>query len=142
MDLSLVKSYPKKAGVRVSTHFTSDEFDCPCPGCTETKIHPKLIELLEEIRIRAGAPLMIHSGYRCPAHQAKLKADGLHTAEGISTHELGCAVDVSAHTLSGVELALTAAFVGFKAIGTARDWIHADLRGTEPGGRERRWTYP
>ena len=134
--------YPKNANMALSEHFTSSEFDCPCdsPVCTMTWIDPKLIELLEKMRVIVCAPLVVErgGGYRCRPYQLELARRGYETAKGISQHERGRAADI--HTRgksSGLELEDVARAVGFRAVGVARVWIHVDLRSE----CDLRWTY-
>lgn len=132
-----VNTYPKGSEKQVSANFQVHEFECPCKNCSETLIAPRLLELLEDLRVRFGMPIQIHSGYRCRNHQDELRAQGYETAKGISSHEQGWAADLSVPGCSGIELSLLARFVGFMAVGTAPTWIHVDLR----QGKERRWIY-
>jgi uncharacterized protein YcbK (DUF882 family) len=135
-----VKTYPKKAGVKLSDHFTSSEFDCPCDSCTETLIDERLIELLEPTRRALGAPLRINSGYRCSQYQEALRLRGYETACGISQHELGRAVDIMLSgdgEATGAEIERAARAAGFKAVGVGHNWCHVDLR----DDKERRWEY-
>lgn len=134
-----VKTYPKKSGVRLSDHFTSSEFDCPCSNCDETQIADELLQKLGRMREKLGEPLRINSGYRCRAYQSELKARGYETAAGVSQHELGNAADIMASDSEtpGTVLEVLAQNAGFKAIGVGHAWIHVDLR----DDKNRRWTY-
>jgi len=71
----------------LSAHFSKDEFACRC--CGQLKIDSALIIALERLRGLAAKPVVVHDGYRCPAHN--LKVGGVPDSE----HTLGTAADVS-----------------------------------------------
>lgn len=58
---------------KLTEHFDSGEFACNCCG----RLHPDgvpvaLLAYLENIREHFGKPVNINSGYRCPAHNARV----------------------------------------------------------------------
>lgn len=120
---------------KLSKWFWSTEFD---DGISEyTIIDSKLLELLDKLRERVGTPVQITSAYRSPEKQKELKNRGYKTASTISTHEVGCAVDLFTGEHTGEELEQIARLVGFKSVGVADNWIHVDIR----MDKDRRWTY-
>lgn len=54
-------------------HFSAAEFRCKC-GCGAgiERMHPDLLMMLDELRDRAGIPLVLSSAYRCEAHNRKV----------------------------------------------------------------------
>jgi uncharacterized protein YcbK (DUF882 family) len=132
-----VLQYQKKEGRKLSDHFVSDEFDCPCDKCVVTLIDLSLVERLEQVRAILSAPIRINSGYRCASYQADLRARGYETATGISQHQLGKAADIMSEPLTGLELERAARAAGFKAVGVGGTWAHVDLR----DDKDRRWEY-
>lgn len=74
---------------KLSTHFDKSEFACHhCGHCT--KINPRLLELLEQLRADIGnVPIHINSGYRCPTHNANV--GGVPNSQ----HVLGTAADLA-----------------------------------------------
>lgn len=132
-----VLQYKKKEGRKLSDHFISDEFDCPCDKCVLTLIDLALVERLEQVRTLLSAPIRINSGYRCAGYQADLRARGYETASGISQHELGRAADIMSEPVVGTVLEKIARAAGFKAVGVGGTWIHVDMR----DDKERRWEY-
>ena len=70
----------------LSEHFQAHELACRC--CGKVYVTPVLMEMLEKLRNRAGVPLFIASGYRCPEHNKEI-----HGAER-SKHMLGMAADI------------------------------------------------
>jgi uncharacterized protein YcbK (DUF882 family) len=131
-------TWTKGTDVKLSDHFTTHEFACPCthPECQEQRISAALIDKLERLRAALGAAIRITSGYRCSRYQADLRARGFETAAGVSEHELGQAADLQCAAHSGPDLAVLAALL-FRAVGIAATWIHVDLR----ADKLRRWTY-
>jgi hypothetical protein len=93
-----------------------------------------LIEKLERARDVAEVPFKINSGYRCLRHN---KAVG---GKPRSAHLSGEAVDIAAddsyyrfRIIRGLLIA------GFKRIGIAHTFIHADVDGDK--GQQLIWTY-
>jgi hypothetical protein len=71
----------------LSAHFSKSELACHC--CGELKIETALIDALEQLRALAGKPIVVHDGYRCPAHNQEV--GGVSDSE----HTRGMAADVS-----------------------------------------------
>lgn len=113
----------------LSEHFAANEFACHC-GCGTggDKIHPRLIELLEQLRANIGGlPLHINSGYRCPSHNAAV--GGVPNSQ----HALGTAADVARP--AGLSFGAFQWYVDqlpFDGIGLypgdMGDFIHVDVR--------------
>ena len=107
----------------LSEHFTADEFACPC--CGVVLAQSELVEKLENLRRIAGGPVVITSGYRCPAHN---KAVG-----GVenSYHTRGMAADIFVCAISPRQLAEMAEQAGFDGIGVypEQGFVHVDVRG-------------
>jgi zinc D-Ala-D-Ala carboxypeptidase len=118
----------------ISQHFNSKEFTCSCGVCSMQKVERELIKRLEEVRAIYGKPIKVTSGFRCERYQEALRAQGLQTAVGKSTHSEGRAADITGDDLVALELACTKMF---KAIGVAKTFLHVDLR----DDKVRRWTY-
>jgi len=126
----MVLTFRKNDESQVSKYFKAHEFDCPCLKCETTLIDSELVLKLDKMREAAGSPLKITSGYRCPDHQAALKAKGYETAPGISQHELGKAADVVCLgvTRTGQDLEKYAVKAGFKRLGVGLAFIHVDVK--------------
>jgi len=106
-------------------YFSLREFRCRC--CGKVEIDPELVDRLDKAREIAGVPFFITSGYRCPKHNAEV--GGSPT----SAHLKGKAADIRVHNnydrykiLEGLIKA------GFKRIGIAEKFIHADIDETKP----------
>ena len=76
----------------LSTHFSRKELACRC--CGRLQIEKRLIDALEDLRSRAQVPIVIHAGYRCPAHN--LEVGGVPNSE----HTRGLAADIHMPGLS------------------------------------------
>ncbi len=113
---------------KLSEHFDEDEFVCRC-GCGKVHVDPRLVYLLEKARALLGRPIVIHSGFRCPAHN---KAVG---GKPNSAHLTGEAADIVC-AFSGdrfdlirtfITLGVTRIGIGFKG-----GFIHVDVSETLP----------
>ncbi len=95
----------------------------------------ELVQKLEILREKVGKPIKVTSGYRCSDYQRLLRGNGLETAAGKSSHEVGDAADI---VISGDRTRfLWFVQMLFKAIGDGGSWIHVDLR----KDKVRRWAY-
>lgn len=117
-------TYKRGSMEALTVHFAKHEFDCKC-GCATTKHDPALSAGLEKIRTEIGAPMVINSGYRCPAHNRRVGGSSA------SKHTTGTAVDVRCDAVNPVLLGIVARKY-FKGVGiywygnTA--FIHVDTR--------------
>lgn len=71
----------------LSPHFTKQEM--ACHHCGRLVVRPQLLAGLETLRLRAGAPVIVQDGYRCPEHN--LEVGGVPDSQ----HCLGQAADVN-----------------------------------------------
>ena len=115
----------------LSEHFAASEFVCHCCGQGADKIAPRLIELLEQLRAMAGAPVQVNCGYRCPKHNAEV--GGVEDSQ----HVLGTAADITIPQISfdsAVKLVQELPFDGtgfyppLEKDGTGAWFIHCDTR--------------
>ena len=124
-------TYRKGQGVKLSTYFTSNEFDCHGSGCcSSTLINPELVKYLQKIREHFNAPITITSGYRCLTHNSRVGG-----ATG-SRHTKGDAADIVVKGVAPREVAKYAENIGIKGIGlyeTSADgfFTHIDTRPTK-----------
>ncbi|WP_284735508.1 YcbK family protein [Dongia deserti] len=130
--LPLLATGPATHGERVSPHFTVREMVSSGGVASPlARISPQLVRVLEAIRVRAGKPVRITSGYRSwRRNQDIYRARGQRPT--LSRHCSGQAVDFKIAGMNGVELAklaIDAAGTNL-AIGLGSDFIHVDVRGT------------
>lgn len=134
----------KEGSTKLSEHFKSAEFACPC--CGEYKVAYKLLEGLEMMREILGKPMRIVNpaspggqGYRCKKYAIALAARNKHAAVK-TKHNEGTAADINAR-FSGVtpkrlkEIAEQIPQFRDGGIGFYTWGIHVDL------GPKRRWNY-
>ena len=108
----------------LSTHFSRSELQCHC--CGRLHIDARLLDGLEQLRALAGAPVLIHAGYRCPQHNQAV--GGVPNSE----HTLGLAADIVLPGLSlqrMYELALQVPLFAQGGIGVYDGgFLHVDVR--------------
>lgn len=104
----------------MTPHFKRSEFACPC--CGENQIQLAFVLKLERIRVEAGVPFVVNSGYRCAKHNASLGS------KPNSAHREGLAVDLAVTTSGARYVILDAAFTyDIPRIGIGETFIHLDI---------------
>ena len=120
MSLTIRNAEPQR---KISPHFKEYELACKC--CGKILYYPELILKLEHLRhIIGNLPIIVHSGYRCPSHNARVGG------AKESLHMLGMAADISVKGVSIDALATAANAAGFNGIGIYRkdNFVHVDIR--------------
>lgn len=110
--------------------FKPKEFQCKCGKCGlgYGMMDKNLLSMLDEVREKAGVPLVLSSAYRCKAHNESLKE-----AVEDSSHTKGKAVDIKCLDSKTRFKILKAAFeVGFRRIEPRETWIHLDVDTDKP----------
>jgi uncharacterized protein YcbK (DUF882 family) len=104
--------------IRISPHFKLREFQCRC--CGLVKLSPRLLRMLEELREEARIPLVVTSGYRCPAHNRRVGGAPR------SLHVEGCAADILAAPAAQKRLFSMAESIGFSQVicGGYKKYLH------------------
>lgn len=115
----------------LSPHFRATEFACNhCHQLPANGMHPKLIEVLEQVREHFHKPVVINSGYRCPTHN--------HNVGGAtrSQHLRGTAADIRVRGVAPSEVYefLSNLRGSLGGLGSYRTFTHIDVG---PDGR--RW---
>ncbi len=118
-----IYSLKKDGGTKLSEHFTVREFACS-DGSDEIKIDPNLVTYLEKIRQHFGKSVRITSGYRTPAHNAKV--GGVKS----SYHVKGMAADIVIDGVKSRDVAQYAETIGCGGIGwyETKKFTHIDTR--------------
>lgn len=113
-----------------SKYFSYDEMKCKC-GCDQAPMDQNFMLMLDSIREHYGKPIIISSGYRCPAHpiEAKKAKPGAHAT--------GKAADLAvsggdALGILGLALLSDIRRVGVQQKGEGR-FIHLDICDEEDG---------
>jgi uncharacterized protein YcbK (DUF882 family) len=122
-------------------HFSAKEMRCPC-GCQGLP-QPCFMEKLEKMRVAAGFPFIITSGFRCAEHNSRVS----HTGAG-GPHVHGLAADIATRGEETVEILRQALEVGMTGLGIAqpgRDgsfFVHVDcLPNSKEHSRPYIWSY-
>ena len=113
-------------------YFKLSEFDVPSKPGSGRAMQATTLAMLEHAREIAGIPFVINSGYRTPEHNAKI--GGSPT----SSHMLGYAVDIRCTALTRNTIVQALHKAGFKRIGIAKNFIHAD---NDPQKKPALWYY-
>lgn len=120
-----VKTYSlkKDGNIRLSENFTLKEMQSH-DNADEVLVDPKLVIYLQKIRDRFGKSVKINSGYRSPAHNAKV---GGATN---SYHTKGMAADIVVSGVSAKRVAQYAEAIGILGIGwyEGQKFTHIDTR--------------
>ncbi len=92
-------------------NFTEDEFTCHC-GCGRMEMDPIFMAKLGLLRTILRFPLVVSSGFRCPAHN-----DAVSTTGTTGPHTTGKAVDILINRRLATVLLQFALNSGFTGIG-------------------------
>lgn len=109
-------------------YFTEEELACQHCGVRNMDAH--FMELMDDIRERAGFPFVVTSGYRCEDHpiEARKSAPGAHTT--------GKAIDIAVSGEKALRLIELAQQAGIKRIGVNQKgsgrFIHLDVCDDRP----------
>lgn len=113
---------------RLTKNFMLHELWCRhCQAFQVSTVSVELVARLQALRDRLDKPVIVTSGYRCPAHD---RAVGTSNNPGQGPHVQGYAADIWVAGVSVDELAETAKAVGFTGIGRyyKKGFVHVDLR--------------
>jgi uncharacterized protein YcbK (DUF882 family) len=115
-------------------YFTHEEFDSPDVQGSGQLMNEELLNMLDIVRKKYGKSIVINSGYRTVKHNAKVGGTPA------SSHTKGLAVDIACNN-STDRFKLTGILkeVGFKRIGIAKTFIHADI--DKDKSQNVLWTY-
>ena len=110
--------------VESTEHFSAKELRCRCGNC-EPGMDSVFMGILERVRVKYAAPLVITSAYRCPAYNAQVSgtgSDGPHTTRQ--------AVDIAIRGTDSYDLLAIAIQEGMTGIGIKQHgnsrFIHLD----------------
>ncbi len=122
----MVRTYSVKrdgAGKKLAANFTLGEL-ASHDGADVVLLDDELVILLQQIRDHFKAPVIIHSGYRSPAHNAAV--GGVKNSQ----HTFGTAADIVVQGYTPLEVAQYAEHLMPKSggIGVYLDFTHEDVR--------------
>lgn len=117
----------------LSRSFSSSEFASKDGSAIPAQLQPNLKKLamnLQVLRDAVGKPIVINSGYRSPAHNAKVGG-----ASG-SQHQYARAADIRvagmtpAAVYQKIEQLIKEGKMAQGGLGLYRSWVHYDVRGS------------
>jgi zinc D-Ala-D-Ala carboxypeptidase len=104
-------------------YFKIEEFSCH--HCGVNLIDHGFVDKLHELRERVGFPLIVNSGYRCPAYNKMISDTG-----ETGPHTTGHAVDFKVDRKKAYAVLKMAVLMGFTGIGVAQKgssrYLHLD----------------
>lgn len=108
---------------KLSKNFKRSEFACRC-GCGFDTVDAKLLEVLEDVRVHFGKPIVITSGCRCGKHNKKIGGSKK------SKHIIGRAADFKIKDISPGEAYsyLDSRYPEELGLGLYKSWVHIDSR--------------
>ncbi|MCW5982457.1 MAG: DUF882 domain-containing protein [Bryobacteraceae bacterium] len=107
--------------MKLSAHFDSHEFACPC--CRRDAVDPRLVAALEDLRAIVMRPIIVASGFRCPGHNRAV--GGARN----SYHLRGQAADIRVPELTPAAVATAVrAVAALRGIGAYAGHTHVDVR--------------
>ena len=116
---------------KISPHFDQSELACHC--CGFYNLDPRMLFILEKVRLAAGTLMMINSGCRCTKHNAEVGGGPEHP-EGKAV-DICCKLDTLRHSILK-----TAYELNIPRIGIAETFIHLGISTDCP--QNVTWTYP
>ena len=135
------RSVSRQCLMVASEHFSEHELKCSC-GCNRSDMDEEFLELLEDLRVWYGKPMILSSGFRCPAYNNHVSGTGYS-----GPHTTGQAVDVLIHGVDVLCFLKGALKLGFSGIGVNQKgrlggrFIHLDNLSEPDFPRPRLWTY-
>lgn len=120
-------------------HFKIEDFSCH--HCGVNLIDHSFVDKLDELRERAGVPLPVNSGYRCPIYNDMVSATG-----DSGPHTTGHAADLKVDRGNAYAVLKMALLMGFTGVGVAQKgltrYLHLDDLAGAPGQpRPTLWSY-
>lgn len=122
-----VYSRTRDGDKKLSENFRIREFACK-DGTDQIFISDALVDLLQAIRDRFGAPVIITSGYRTPSHDRKVGGSGS------GYHTKGMAADIYISSVSPIKIAAFAQSLLGRTGGvecgaySSGGYVHVDVR--------------
>jgi uncharacterized protein YcbK (DUF882 family) len=129
---SLILKNTRETKMKLTKNFKLEEFACKSGEETPEEIIPILTDLaeqLQELREHTGMPIRINSGYRSPAHNAKI--GGVKNSQ----HTKGTAADIVVvgqsprETRKQIEILIKQGKMKQGGIGAYSSFTHYDIRG-------------
>ena len=108
-------------------HFELSEFDSPDEIGSGKTMDSNFLSMLDDARGIAGIPFTITSGFRTPAHNAKVGGVSPSNNSKGSSHMYGYAADIAAPDSRTKFIIIDSLLkAGFNRIGVGKTFIHCD----------------
>lgn len=121
--------------MKKSYYFSEKEFNKCTPFCSREDMEQDFLYLMDDIRRKAGIPLIINCAYRSREYDIK------KGRSGNSAHTHGLAVDFKClNNQTRQKIILAAVQCGVTRMGIGRDFIHVDM-GERVGLPKAIWLY-
>lgn len=105
-------------------YFVDREFRRCNPPCSIEDMQQAFLNKLDEVREKAGIPLVLNSAYRSPEWDKK------QGRTGTGAHTIGQAVDIRCNSDANRYKIIKAALeCGIRRIGVYPSWVHIDTAG-------------
>lgn len=122
--------------MNTSKYFAPDEFERCSPSCNINDMDQGFLDVMDNIREKAGCPLTINSAYRSP------EWDRSKGRSGTGPHTTGKAVDFRATSSSAKMTIVKAALAcGIRRIGVGATFVHIDTSTNKGHVQDLLWTY-
>ena len=108
-------------------HFELSEFDSPDEIGSGKTMDSNFLAMLDDARGIAGIPFTITSGFRTPAHNAKVGGVSPSNSSKGSSHLYGYAADIAAPDSRSKFIIVDSLLkAGFNRIGVGKTFVHVD----------------
>lgn len=109
--------------MKLSKYFDRDEFECGC-GCGYDTVDSELLDVLEDVRVRFDAPVIINSACRCTTHNDYVGG------KPSSQHLKGRAADIAVKGVDPTEVYqyLSMKYPNEYGLGKYKTFTHIDTR--------------
>jgi len=107
----------------IAQHFDRVNFECHC-GCGYDDVDPRVVRIVEDVRMHFNSPTVINSGCRCLAWNRK------QGSKDTSQHVMGKAADIAVKGVAPKDVAdyleSKEGFIG--GLGRYNNFTHVDVR--------------
>ena len=111
----------------MSKYFSAAEFRRCTQSCSIEQMADRFLSIMDEVRERAGIPLVVTSAYRSREWERE------HKRTGNSAHPRGVAMDIRCNTSNNRwRISRAALAVGIRRIGIGKNYLHLDCDDSLP----------
>lgn len=108
--------------MKTARYFREAEFRACTPACSIEDMEQDFLDLLDDVRRKAGIPLVLNSAYRSQKYEVS------KGRTGTGAHTYGLAVDIRCNTgQNRLKILKAAISCGVTRIGIGKTYIHLDM---------------